>query len=685
MGKDNKASENTFPFLAGAMLLLALLLFLEAVFQASKVSQFSKLSLYQQLAMLLNSLLLLSIPIIVLWLLLYLSARLLYRNQKTLRVIYFGYSFILGFLFFFIVFTHVDTFLYTALKWNIYSLPLSANIVLLVLLIDAAALLIIKRGQRISNFFFVNRTKIYGIILVVLALSFLAMSQKLYATWRDASVLEKELAGHEGLEYRPNIILVSADSLDCRRLGAYGYVRDTTPNIDSLENITLYTRAYTNCGNSRGSIISILTGKSPITTKLVFPPDILHGEHAFQHLPNMLARLGYYNVDLNDGFYASTSKSNMRDGFHSENDHKSDFATGLGFWKRLRITFSDETYFLRNLFETYKNKLSFMVGGSPPLFDYDRFLVWGEGSDWTDRKRLDTLAKIIRETDQPLFAHIHLVTTHGPLFMPPLREFSANRTSTESAEEAAALEDQRRQYYTKNEALGKFDIKFDHHEIPPDDRERHWNLYDDAVLSVDNYAGEIIRTLHETEKLDDTLLIFFTDHGMGYFTTDLDKVRYPLPLIVRIPGQKERIVIDRPVQYIDIAPSILKFLNQPIPEWMEGKVIFEKAASPPNIPGRILVAAGFVSENTKLSVVMGAHANKIEVGPPYFGMDLFGLTANGKYYLYSTELNAGALYDISRDPYDFRVIDEPQLEHEYYDRLYKHLEERGIFLKQGPA
>jgi arylsulfatase A-like enzyme len=685
MGRKNQAFSTAFPFFAGALFLIALLLLLEVIFQMSKVSEFSKLMPYQKVAIPFNSFLFLSIPIIALSAVLYLCSLFLSQHQKFVTVIDYGRSFGIYLLLIIIVFFHLDTLCYSAFQANVYSLPLSANIILLFLMLDIAIVLAIKRGQRLAELLLKHKGKLLVTILIIGALSLFFTGQKLYAAWREAATLEEELAANEDFGHRPNIVLISADSLDRRRLGVYGYVRDTTPHISSLQNTILYTRAYTNCGNSRGSLISMLTGKNPITTKLIFPPDILHGDNAFQHLPSILAGLGYYNIDLNDGFYASTSKSNLRDGFHMENGHESDFAIGLGFWKRLRIAFSDETYFLENLFKIYKNKISFMAGGSPQLFDYSKFLMWGEGSDWTDAKRVEMLKQIIRETDQPVFAHIHLVSTHGPLFMPPIRKFSGSGAATESPETTMLIDEQRRRYHAKDDALGAFEITFDHYEVPPDEREKNWNLYDDAVVSVDNYCGEIFQALREAGKMDNTLIIIFSDHGMGYFTTDIDKVRYPLPLIVRLPGRQEKMVTDEPVQYIDVAPSILAYLNQPIPAWMEGTAIFEESIDSLRLPSRSLLAAGFVSETTKLSGRMGLHANKIAVGPPYYGIDLLGLTMDNKYYLYSTEMNMGRLYDVSNDPYVFRAITDAALLHKYHDLLYQRLRKEGIHITQDPA
>jgi arylsulfatase A-like enzyme len=668
------AFEATFPFLAGALLLAFLLLLLEGVFQISKASYLSQLSLYQQFAIFFDLLLLISISTIVLWLFMYQFAALLHKNRKALQALIYCYSFLLALLFFIITFSHLDTSFYSAFGWNIYDLPFFVNLLLLFLIVDASLLLVIKKGKNISDVFLANKIFIVRAAIAVLLLSSLFTVQKVYASWREIADLKKELIVNNNLDNRPNIILFAADSLDCRRLGVYGYMRDTTPNIDSQQNSILFTRAYTNCGNSRGSIMSILTGKSPATTKLTFPPDILHDKDSYQHLPNILANLGYFNVSINDGYYASISKSNLRDGFHLENGNRTGFSIGLNFWKRILIAFSHETYMLKDLYERHANKILYMLVRSPRLYNYAKFTTWGEASEISDRDRIDMLKKIIQETNQPIFAHVHLMTTHGPLFYPPSRKFSVGGRQDEGPEKAAALDKQRRLYYRNKNVLRNNNI----------DEKTHWNLYDDAVLSVDHYFGEIIQTLRETDKLKDTIIIFLTDHGMGMFSGNIDTIRYPLPLIIYLPGWKESVAIHESVQYLDIAPSILAFLNQPVPEWMEGNVIFGKSMADTRGSDRPLLAV-YASDRKTVATIVGGfvprlRAEKQDVGPPHFGLDLTALIDDEKLYMYSIRNNSGWLYDVSEDPFDSRMIDSPKSMLEYHEALYKKLKTKDIYI-----
>jgi arylsulfatase A-like enzyme len=461
-------------------------------------------------------------------------------------------------------------------------------------------------------------------------------------------------------------------------MGIYGYARDTTPNLSKMENVIRFTRAYTNCGNSRGSTFSILTGKSPITTKLTFPPDILRGKDALQHLPNILAKLGYFNVSINDGYYTSPSRSNLVDAFHMENGKRTGFSTGLNFWKKMRIAFSHEGYLLTEMYERHKNKIVYMIVRSSRLYNYARFVTWGEASESTDQERIDLLKAAIRETNQPLFAQVHLMTTHGPLFSPPYRAFSIPGNEPDSPEHAALLEHRRRRYYQKLGVLQKHNI----------DVKTHWDLYDDATLSVDHFFGETVQTLKETGKLSDTILIFLTDHGMGMFGPALETIKYPVPLIIHLPELKERRIISEPVQYLDIAPSILAYLNQEIPGWMEGNIVFGRPGADITIPDRPIFTV-YAGDRKIITTVVGGfaprfRAEKQDVGPPHFGIGLAGLIMDERYYVYTLDKNLGRLFDVSADPFNAHTLDNEELLLDYHEKLYEKLGSREIRIDPKP-
>jgi len=679
MGRTETTLESSFPFLAGALSLIAWAFFLEAGFLVSDVSYFSSLSFFQRVTILVDCLLFLVAPILFLWLVVHFALYAIHGNERARRGLCFSYSVLLSLIFFAITLSHMWIFVYTAVKVDVYDLSPPVNMLLAVLVTGLSVLFVIKKGAGVADFFLTHKAAFFRTTIIAMGIATLFAVHKVYVLWEEAADLERGMALNMAGDSRPNIILFSSDALDCRRLGAYGYIRDTTPSLDSLANTITYTRAYTNCGNSRGSIMSVLAGKSPITTKLIYPPDIFHDRDAYEHLPNILARLGYYNVDLNDGYFASTSKSNLRDGFHVENGQETDFAIGLGFWKRLEVAFSQERYLLTDLYEKHGNRLLYMIR---PTFQPDhsaRFMFTEEDPELEDAELIEMANEILRTTDQPVFVHLHLLATHGPAFSPRYRKFSSQGDRPVSAGDSAAIEEQRRSYYSGgNIPQDEFALLFSSRKVSPARQKKVWDLYDDAVFSVDHYFGEIVETLRETGKLENSMIIFMTDHGMGLFTTSLDKIRHPLPLVVYLPGQKGKKVVEEPVQYLDIAPSILAFLNQPIPEWMEGDVIFGREMGKILIPERPIFTAGAYGNKLVRIKGRGVLAQKIDAGPPHYGLDLLGLLFEENFFLYSPHLKSGNLYDIHEAPYHFQSIDSAEQKQQYHEMLRTHVGARGV-------
>src|SRR2546425_12860277 len=63
---------------------------------------------------------------------------------------------------------------------------------------------------------------------------------------------------------RPNVLLITIDTLRADRLGCYGYARPTSPHIDRLAmQGALFERMYTTLPRTTQSVATILTGRYP--------------------------------------------------------------------------------------------------------------------------------------------------------------------------------------------------------------------------------------------------------------------------------------------------------------------------------------------------------------------------------------------------------------------------------------
>ncbi len=92
----------------------------------------------------------------------------------------------------------------------------------------------------------------------------------------------------------PSIILITVDTLRADHLGCYGYLRDTSPNIDQLaEEALLFKNCISHAPVTGSSFASILSGFLPHETKVLgnlpLPPEV-------ETLPEIMQMNGYRTI-----------------------------------------------------------------------------------------------------------------------------------------------------------------------------------------------------------------------------------------------------------------------------------------------------------------------------------------------------------------------------------------------------
>jgi N-sulfoglucosamine sulfohydrolase len=104
---------------------------------------------------------------------------------------------------------------------------------------------------------------------------------------------------------------------------------------------------------------------------------------------------------------------------------------------------------------------------------------------------------------------------------------------------------------------------------------RDWYAYLRSVETVDARVGRILAELEADGVLDQTVVMFFADHGrpMPWGKQWLTVEGLQVPLIIRGPGVAAGAVESRLVSLIDLAPTVLSLAGLPVSAWMEGKPI----------------------------------------------------------------------------------------------------------------
>ncbi|MBK1875777.1 sulfatase family protein [Pelagicoccus mobilis] len=107
------------------------------------------------------------------------------------------------------------------------------------------------------------------------------------------------------------------------------------------------------------------------------------------------------------------------------------------------------------------------------------------------------------------------------------------------------------------------------------DIEADWAAYLDSVRVTDSTIGEVLALLEERGELENTVVLFMTDHGISHARGKqfLYQEGLHVPLVIMGPGVEQGDVRDDLVEHIDIAALSLGLAGIDIPEAMQAKDI----------------------------------------------------------------------------------------------------------------
>lgn len=109
--------------------------------------------------------------------------------------------------------------------------------------------------------------------------------------------------------------------------------------------------------------------------------------------------------------------------------------------------------------------------------------------------------------------------------------------------------------------------------------------YYDNIMVMDSIAGSLLRQLKEDGLLENTIVLFFSDHGAGlpWYKRELYDRGTNVPLLVRFPGKKYAGTTDTNLHsFVDLAPTVLSLTGIKIPGHIQGEAFLgeAKAAKP---------------------------------------------------------------------------------------------------------
>ncbi len=172
-----------------------------------------------------------------------------------------------------------------------------------------------------------------------------------------------------------------------------------------------------------------------------------------------------------------------------------------------------------------------------------------------------------RPKDKPFFLNIGYIGTHSPYHEshhdPKFVDLYKDATFSD-------LPEYHKHPWAKNEG-------FPYDESDTEQINAHRRGYYASVSEIDHHLGRVMDYLEETNQLDNTIIIYTSDHGCtlghhgfwgkGNSTRPLNvyETSIKVPLFIQHPDLPKNETSDRPVDHYDTFNTILDFANTPLP------------------------------------------------------------------------------------------------------------------------
>jgi len=338
-------------------------------------------------------------------------------------------------------------------------------------------------------------------------------------------------------EVSPNVILILVDTLRADHLHAYGYERDSTPHLDTLfADGILFENARSNTSCTFPSVNSLFTSRHPMTF-------ISRGDLA----ATTGAEAGRNEVEL---FWQSANRP-ARFGIPEDLPSLPELLHENGY-RTLAVSASPIVRATASQDQGATNHW----GGFGRGFD-----VFHEDCLRMDAECVNQAAlRLLDEASlRPFFLYLHYMEPHGP-YQPPA-----------TFRRRYAIVNRDLPPYVKNgNAYPLVDILMTQaeggEEIDPEELRYLVDLYDDEIAYFDEKLEELLDRLGERSLLENTLLLFDSDHGEAFaehgVMTHCQKVYDPeirIPLFLRLPDGPRGLRIEAPVQNLDVLPTVLDY------------------------------------------------------------------------------------------------------------------------------
>ena len=376
------------------------------------------------------------------------------------------------------------------------------------------------------------------------------------------------------MDKRPNIVLIMTDEMRGDCMGIAGHPDVKTPYIDTLASRGVYfPNAYSSCPTCVPARAVLHTGLSQRHTGRVGYQDRVDWNYGCT-MAGELAKAGYYTQCVGKmhvhplRHYAGFHNVELHDGYLHE-------------YRFPDVPSSENQLIADDYFHWLRSELGADVDVTDTGMDCNGWTArpWPyeekyHPTNWVAQRSIDFLRR--RDPRQPFFLMASFVRPHAP-YDAPAYYFDMYKNKelrppvTGDWDDTALLEKTGRIF---NNITGPVD---------PDLVREQMIGYYACITHVDHQIGRILMALIENKLMDNTIILFTSDHGEMLSDHGLDRKSVPYQGSIRVPmilsgpenllGRRWGEVDDTLVELRDVMPTTLDIAGAAIPATLDGRTI----------------------------------------------------------------------------------------------------------------
>lgn len=479
---------------------------------------------------------------------------------------------------------------------------------------------------------------------------------------KNAALASAAVACRDGIAHsapavrrKPNILYLMTDQHRGDCLGCVGNRIIKTPHLDSLaKDGVRFSSAYTSTPSCTPARSAILTGLSPWHHGMIGYGRVA-GQYPFE-LPQALREAGYYTFGIGKMHWYPQKK--LR-GYHGTLVDESGRVETKGFISDYRQWFKQQVPELNPDatgigWNDYRAKTYALPERLHP-------------TRWTADRAVDLIETYDRPG--PFMLKVSFARPHSP-YDPPERFMNMYNEEDMPAP-----------------VVGDWTARYALHKEPPNPSLWHGDLgvgqakksrrgYYGSITFIDEQIGRILTALKKSGMYENTLIIFFADHGDMLGDHHLWRKTYAyegsarIPMVLRWPknmglNHQRGKTLSQPVELRDVLPTFLDAAGAwpqgpPIPDHLDGKSMLE-----------------LVRGNTK------AWRRFIDLEHSMcYSKDHWNALTDGKFkYIYYAYDGREELFDLVDDPNELRDLGAEAAHKntllQWRQQMVEHLAERG--------